>query len=225
MRLRAAPLLVLPLVALASFAPGASAASSMPASAAATPKVVIFNMYSSPLVKPKRIFFQANSGPFLDKLVWSGWGDATATGTGTWTLDCSNGGSACTPDDPDLETHPARYVLSDLAACPRFGPTAKSYRSGKVEIDRNGTTDTVDFPSDYDFCAKRPTQAAAQAAIRKQVQRKQHVTKVRVDTCRVTGDTDLECRAHWTKGGKKRNRNFYVFQGMTGPVRVAGLGN
>lgn len=226
MRLRSAPLLVLPLFAVAAFAaPGASAASTAPVTASATPKTVIFNMYPSPLVQPKRIFFQANSGPFLDKIVWTGWGDAIATSTATWTLDCSNGGSSCSPDDPDLETHPARYILSDLAPCPRFGPKAKSYRSGTIEIDRNGTTDTVDFPSDYDFCAKPVTPKQAQAAIRKYVQRHQHVSKVTVGKCTKSGDVDLECRAHWTKNGKKRNRNFDVTARMNGPLLIFALGD
>ncbi len=220
---RAAPILLFSLLGLAVLAPGAAAAPE--ASVAAAPKVVIFDLYPTPHVKPARVFFQADAGPYLDKLLWSGWGEATSTGTGVWTLDCSNGGPSCAPGDPDVTTYPARYILSDLGPCPRFGASAKSYRSGTVEIDRNGKTDKGDFSSDYDFCAKRPTSSAAKGAIKRYVQRHHKVARVTFGRCRVTGETDLECRAYWTKSGRRHNQNFEVFARMNGPLGVITLFN
>jgi len=211
--LRAVPTLLVALLGLAVLAPGASAA----------PKTVIFNMYPAPLVQPERVFFQANSGPFMDKLVWSGWGSAQATATGTWTLDCSNGGGGCAPGDPSL-AYPARYTVGDLAPCPRFGAGATSYRSGSIEVDRPEGTQTIPFGSDYDFCAKRPTRKAAIAAVTRYVEKRLHGRHVQV-TCSVARDVDRECKATWKRSGKTKKREFDVSNRMTGGLLVFPLGS
>jgi hypothetical protein len=181
--------------------------------AAAAPKVVIFNMYPSPLVKPDRVFFQADAGPYLSDLQWSGWGEPTALGTGKWVLDCSNGGPSCGADDPS-ESYPARFTLSDLAPCPRLGPDALSYRSGVVEIDRPAGTTTYAFGSDYDFCARRPTLVAARSAVARFATRRLHASHPTV-ACHVQGSTDVECTARWTRRGRAEKRDFYVSAAMS----------
>lgn len=189
---------------------------------AAAPKTVIFNMYPSPLVKPDRVFFQANSGPFLDALQWTGWGEATATGTGTWRLDCSTGGVSCAPGDPSL-AYPATYTLSDLAPCPRFGPKAQSYRSGVVKITRPDSTVTQSFSSDYDFCAKRPSVAKGRAAILAYLRR--HHARRASATCKARDGVSLDCVARYTTAkGKRRSREFDVWADMTGRITARPLG-
>jgi hypothetical protein len=215
---------LLTLAGLAALAPAASATPAA-ATTAAAPKVVIFNMYPSPLVQPKRVFFQANSGPYLDKLTWPTWGAATTTGTGAYTLDCTNGGSACGADT-GLTTYPARYVLSDLGPCPRVGANVQSYRQGYVEIDRNGGTDHVDFASDYDFCAKPPTLQAAKAAVTKHVVKKLHAVKPKV-TCKLepVDQIDVDCFARWTnKDGKAVKHEFEVSNRSGNGLTVFELG-
>ncbi len=213
-RRRLPAVLLSAMVVSAVFAPAASAA----------PKTVIFNMYPSPLTQPVRVFFQANSGPFLDKLVWSDWGADTATGTGTWRLDCSNGGGGCAPGDPSLE-YPARYVLSNLGPCPRFGKTAQSYRDGVVTVDRPDGAHVIPFDSDYDFCAKPPTKKTAAAAVRRFVARRYHGHRITVTCTIFKSDVYADCHARWTRAGRKRKREFEVNRGMTGPIGVTPLGS
>jgi hypothetical protein len=87
---------------------------------AAAPRTVIFNLSASPLSQPDRVFFQADAGPYLRDLKWADWGTATSVGTGTWELDCSNGGPSCGASNA-VTTYPATYTVSGLAPCPRFG--------------------------------------------------------------------------------------------------------
>ena len=189
---------------------------------AATPKTVIFNMYPSPLVKPARVFFQANSGPFLDALAWTGWGEATAVGTGTWRLDCSTGGVSCAPGDPSL-AYPATYTLTDLAPCPRFGKGAMSYREGVVKITRPDSTVTQPFSSDYDFCAKRPTFAKGRAAILAYLRR--HHARRASATCKARDGVSLDCVARYTTAkGNRRTREFDVWADMRGRITARPLG-
>lgn len=188
---------------------------------AAPPKTVIFNMYPSPLVQPARVFFQANSGPFLDALSWTGWGEATAVGTGTWRLDCSTGGVSCAPGDPSL-AYPATYTLTDPAPCPRFGPAAQSYRKGVVVITRPDATVTQPFSSDYDFCAKRPTKATGQAAVLAYL-RRHHARRASV-TCKPNDAVTLDCVARYVSKGTRRKREFYVFTDMSKHLSVRPLG-
>lgn len=213
-----APRIVVTALLVTAVACGLSVASAT----AATPKTVIFNMYPSPLVKPERVFFQANSGPFLDALVWTGWGEATAVGTGTWRLDCSTGGVSCAPGDPSL-AYPATYTLSNPGPCPRFGPTARSYRKGVVVITRPDSTVTQPFSSDYDFCAKRPTFARGRAAIVAYLRR--HKAKKATATCKARDGVSLDCVARYTTAkGKRRTREFDVFADMSGHITARPLG-
>ena len=68
--------------------------------AASTPKAgkgkpVIFNLFGEKLVEPETIFLTANSGPYIEGLVWSRWGKDGADGTGTYVSDCAS----CAPPD------------------------------------------------------------------------------------------------------------------------------
>ena len=53
---------------------------------------LLVNMYPSPSVEPVRYFFTANSGPYLDRLHWRGWGTRRATATATYISDCASCG-------------------------------------------------------------------------------------------------------------------------------------
>ncbi len=193
------------------------------ASAHAAPRTVIFNLYASPLERPGRVFFQANSGPYLADLQWTGWGTERAVGTGTWTLDCTNGGGSCTPGDNGVERHPARYVVSRLVPCPRFGADARAYGDGVVEVDRNGGTDGISFSSDNDFCIKRPPVSVARAAVKRYLTVRGPARSI-VVTCRITGPQDFECKARWTQRGKRRVREFFVLAVGGGKVVVRPFG-
>ncbi len=198
------------LIALGALAGGASAAK---------PKTVIFDLFAQALVKPAKVFLYANSGPYLKDLAWSGWGTKTATGTGTWIFDCTSGGFGCGPDT-GVTTYPVRYVLSRPAACPRLGAGARMYRKGVYTVDKDGTPVSRDFSSDYDFCAKRPTKAAGRAAVLRWLGR-HGVPKAKATvSCAPNDSTTLDCKAHWTKGGKPGKRGFYVFGRMHGSPGV-----
>jgi hypothetical protein len=189
----------------------------------AAPRTVIFNLTAAPLERPDRVFFQANSGPYLADLTWAGWGTERAVGTGTWTLDCTNGGGSCGPEDRGIERHPARYVLSGPVACPRFGADARTYRDGVVEVDRDGGTQTVPFDSDGGFCVRRPPVTTAKAAVRRYLVQRGPARSI-VVSCRVTGPQDFECKARWTQRGKRRIRGFFVFATEGGKVVVRPFG-
>ena len=206
-----APLLALALLLLAA----------VPAQAA--PRTVIFNLYPQALDQPGRVFFQANSGPFLRDLRWTGWGSEGAVGTGSWQLDCSTGGASC-GTDTSITTYPARYTLTSLAPCPRFGPDARSYRRGVVEIDEPAGTRTQRFDSDYDFCAKAPTTAAATSAITSYLRKRGPAKRIRV-TCGKPEGTDRECRARYTQRGRGRIKDFFVFGELKGAPTVRPFGS
>jgi hypothetical protein len=193
------------------------------AAAATTPAVVVFNLTAEPKIEPARVFLQADAGPYLDALRWSGWGSPTATGTGTWVLDCSSGGPSCGASTA-VERHPARYVLTGLVACPRFGAGAQTYRVGTIAIDRDGRTDTVRLHSETDHCAPRPSHRAARAAVARFLRARRHADPARV-RCRSAGATDLECRARWrTSSGAVKRGRFFVFARLDRPPLVRPVG-
>jgi hypothetical protein len=177
----------------------------------AQPRTVIFDLYPSPLVTPQRVFFTADAGPYLKDLMWTGWGTDTATGTGTYELNCSNGGPSC-GNSTAVTDYPATYTLTGLIPCPRFGAAGTTYRTGTVTVDRPASagSKTFDFSSDYDFCAKLPTKAAAATVIKKFIRRHGAIRKFTIK-CRKSGDTDLTCTVHYTQKGKRKVRYFDIF--------------
>jgi hypothetical protein len=185
-------------------------AAAAPASGA-EPRTVIFDLFPSPLVKPDRVFFTADAGPYLKDLTWTDWGTDTATGTGTYELSCSNGGPDC-GDSTAVTDYPATYTLTGLIPCPRFGAAATTYRTGTVVVDRppSAGPKTFDFSSDYDFCAKIPTKAVADKAIKKLLRRNGAISHF-TSGCRKTGDTDITCTVHFTQKGKRQVRYYDVF--------------
>jgi hypothetical protein len=206
-------LLVAAVLGLAVLAPAAVAA----------PKVVMFNLTTEGKVQPARVFFQADAGPYLDGLQWAGWGTPTAIGTGTWVLDCSNGGPSCGSSTAKT-IDAARYTLTDLGPCPRFGADALVYRKGTVEIDRDAGTETVAFDPGDPFCAKRPTAAAARAAVRSFAQRRLHARAITV-RCHAVSGVDLDCTARWTTpAGTRATRGFNVSGRRRGAPRVTAYG-
>jgi hypothetical protein len=214
-RTGAARILVAAALGVAVLAPGA---------AAAPPPPVVFGLTPQAQVEPTRVFLQADAGPYLRDLRWTGWGSPTATGTGTWELDCSAGGPSCGASTA-ITRHPGTYVLSDLAPCPRFGPDGRSYRRGRVTIDlQDGTSRTVALPSTYGFCAKRPTGAAARAAVRRFAQRRLHASGVNV-RCHPSSGIDLDCVARWTTStGRRTQRGFNVSGRLHSAPRVTPYG-
>jgi len=122
-----------------------------------------------------------------------------------------------------VTTYPATYTVSGLAACPRFGATAKTYRRGTVAIDQGGTTVRKSFPSDATFCRKPPTKKQAKAAVAAYVRTHRHVATVTV-TCDALRDVDRECTARWRSGGKARRGTFDVSAGAKGRVDVQPFG-
>jgi hypothetical protein len=102
---------------------------------------VFFGTEPSPEVAPQRIFFQADAGPYIRDIRWTGWGTETATGHGRFVSDCASCG---TP-----EHKPATIVMRGLVACPQFG--AFVYRSGSFSRPYNGGRRVRPIPSGS-FC-------------------------------------------------------------------------
>lgn len=102
-------------------------------------------------------------GCLAKDLTWTGWGTPTATGTGSYEFHCSNGGPDC-GSSTAVTTYPATYTLSGVIPCPRFGVDVMTYRTGLVTVSRPASAGqrTFGFSSDYDFCARLPTEAAAE---------------------------------------------------------------
>ena len=180
----------------------------------AAPRTVIFTLFSDPLEMPKEIDLTANSGPYIEKVSWAGWGTEKAVGTGTYV---DNSGAP-----PPVPKYPATYTLTDLGPCPRLGSDVTSYRGGVISYDLpDGTKKTVEFSPDYDFCAKLPTVAAATKAIKARVRRRGVVTRFSVKCERGYDGTYLDCTARFTQKGKRRVRDFSVFGRMNkGPGLV-----
>lgn len=88
-------LLALALVAAVLTLPTASATArassgSESASSADERRVVFFDLYYQEEVKPKKIFFYANSGPYVRNLSWKGWGTQKAVGRGFYISTCAS---------------------------------------------------------------------------------------------------------------------------------------
>lgn len=207
------------LVALAAVAALVTAA---PA-ADAQSRTVTFGLFPmAALVMPESIFFTADAGPYLKGLRWTGWGTATATATGTYELDCSNGGPDCGTSSA-VTDYPATYTLTARAPCPRLGPATTIYRSGTVTVERPASDGPrkFAFSPDYDFCARRPTAGAAGAVIRRFLRRHNGpVSRLSVSCQRSREPTDLTCTAHFNRAGAHEVRYFDVFGRMGRPPQI-----
>lgn len=87
---------------------------------------IVFNMYPTPLAQPGRFFFTANSGPYVKDLAWTGWGQPTATATGTYVSDCAS----CGP----RQEYAVTVTVDRLVDCPPYG--AKVYN--RLRFERAG---------------------------------------------------------------------------------------
>jgi hypothetical protein len=87
---------------------------------------LIFQTEPQPEVEPVRIFFQADAGPYIDKLTWVGWGTHRAVGRGVYVNECPIG--PCAPTKFRKKT---TVVFDHSAACPAWG--ARTY-SGHTTV-------------------------------------------------------------------------------------------
>lgn len=184
---------------------------------AAAPTYVIFNLQPTPLVQPQRYFFQADAGPYLKDLVWSGWGRDTAVGTGRYIRDCAVG--PCGPPGENIQDHPVTMSLSDPGPCPRLGPDAYVYRKARVEIDRDGDITRADVDTDPEFCSKQPSRRTARRAIARWFR---HHSRVRTPVihCRGMDDWAMSCTASWRRNGKVFSRLGDVTTELDGSLNV-----
>jgi hypothetical protein len=124
------------LAALALAFSGLTAASA-PATAD-TPKTVYFNMYAHGTAHPKEIFLTANAGPYLKKLHWKNWGEATTVAHGAYVSDCAS----CLPP----KRRKATVTLSKPVVCKTGeGKGLRTYRKAVVTVSKpdKGYTNTT----------------------------------------------------------------------------------
>jgi hypothetical protein len=88
-------------------------------------KVVYLDYNYQPFVKPGKIFLQANSGPYLRKLKWTGWGTNKAIGRGQYVYDCAS----CIPN----EKKPVKVTFRKLINC-KHAPNIQIYRYGMIHV-------------------------------------------------------------------------------------------
>lgn len=88
-------------------------------------KVVYLDYNYQAFVKPGKIFLQANSGPYLRRLKWSGWGTNRTVGRGQYVYDCAS----CIPH----EKKPVRITFRKLINC-KFAPGIQIYRYGLIHV-------------------------------------------------------------------------------------------
>lgn len=102
---------------------------------AGKPKKVVYLDYNyQAFVKPGKIFLTANSGPYLRRLKWTGWGTNKAVGRGQYVYDCAS----CIPK----EKKPVTITFRKLIRC-KYAPNIRIYRFGKIHVidpTRNRTT-------------------------------------------------------------------------------------
>jgi hypothetical protein len=97
-------------------------------------RVVYFDYNYTPSVKPSEIFLTANSGPYLKKIKWTGWGTNKAIGRGRFIADCASCG--------EFENKPVTIYFRKLVKC-KYAPNVRIYRYGKFHIkdpSRNRTS-------------------------------------------------------------------------------------
>ncbi|MDQ2622624.1 MAG: hypothetical protein M3Y45_06245 [Actinomycetota bacterium] len=128
---------VMAIILCGSGVTGASAGSPDVSPAAASKvrydRTVIYNMFPSPKVRPARYFLTANSGPYMRKLKWKGWGTAKAVGRGRFISDCAS----CGPK----ENKPARLTFFKLKPCHKR--KVMTYSFVKIKVIDPERTDRV----------------------------------------------------------------------------------
>jgi len=108
------------LVAISSlFAFGATAGADAPK------KVVYFDYNYQESVKPGSIYLTANSGPYLKKLKWTGWGTNKSIGRGRFISDCASCG--------EYENKPVTVYFRKLIKC-KYAPNLAIYRYGLIHV-------------------------------------------------------------------------------------------
>lgn len=102
-------------------------------------KVVYFDPAYQQSVKPSRIFLTADSGPYLKKLKWKGWGTNKAVGRGRFISDCASCG--------DYENRAVTITFRKVIYCKAVD--VNTYKFGKIHIKdpRRNRTSRFDFGS------------------------------------------------------------------------------
>lgn len=131
--------LALVAVAVASATPGEAGRSGK--------KVAIYDMFGQKKVKPETIFLTANSGPYIDEIVWSGWRSGNAVGEGVYISDCAS----CPPP----ERREATVTLSRLKPCAKKG--GRAYKRGKLETgaDYSNEPRSSELDTGFIYCKRR----------------------------------------------------------------------
>lgn len=103
------------------------------AEARSSTKVVYLDPAYQQSVKPSTIFLTANSGPYLKKLKWTGWGTHKAVGRGRFISDCASCG--------EYENRKVTITFRKPIYCKAI--KVRIYKFGKIHVKdsrRNRTT-------------------------------------------------------------------------------------
>ena len=109
-------------------------------------KPVIFTLFGEKMVEPKTIFLTANSGPYLDDLVWTRWGKDGADGEGTYVSECASCGP---PQRLDVTVQARRGDR-----CKRTG--GRAFRKVRYTVTReDGSEANRSYPAAFSLYCKR----------------------------------------------------------------------
>jgi hypothetical protein len=109
-------------------------------------KPAIFDLFGGKMVEPETIFLTANSGPYLDELVWSEWGKSGASGAGTYVSECASCGP---PERLDVVVEAKR-----ADRCKKKG--GKAFRTVKYTVTRaDGSEATRKYPAGFSVYCKK----------------------------------------------------------------------
>ena len=99
-------------------------------------KVVYFDYNYTPHFKPSHIFLTANSGPYLKKLRWQGWGTSKSVGRGRFISDCASCG--------DYENRAVTVTFHKLVTC-RYAPNVQIYRYSLIHVKQSTRRRTLQW--------------------------------------------------------------------------------
>jgi len=88
-------------------------------------KVVYLDYNYQVFYKPSEIFLQANSGPYLKNIKWTGWGKSKSVGRGRFIADCAS----CFPK----ENRAVTITFHKLINC-KYAPNIRIYRYGLIHV-------------------------------------------------------------------------------------------
>jgi hypothetical protein len=112
----------------------------------AAKKPVIFDLFGQKMVEPETIFLTANSGPYLDELVWSKWGKQGASAAGTYVSECASCGP---PERLDVVVEASR-----ADKCKKKG--GKAFRTVKYTVTRaDGSEAKRKYPAGFSVYCKK----------------------------------------------------------------------